>query len=75
MFINVLAFLLNTLLGMLSAAFLLRFYLQVCKAPFHNPLSQAAVNFTNVAILNSEMVGIDTTLLNFKPSGFIIQTK
>jgi len=75
MFINVLAFLLNTLLGMLSAAFLLRFYLQVCKAPFHNPLSQAAVNFTNFAVVPLRrfipgLFGLDLTTLLL---GFLAQ--
>jgi YggT family protein len=75
MFINVLAFLLNNLLGMLSAAFLLRFYLQVCKAPFHNPLSQAAVNFTNFAVVPLRrfipgLFGLDLTTLLL---GFLAQ--
>lgn len=75
MAINVIAFLLNTLLGMLSAAFLLRFYLQVCRAPFHNPLSQAAVNFTNFAVVPLRrfipgLFGLDLTTLLL---GFLAQ--
>ena len=49
--INVIAFLLNTLLGMLSAAFLLRFYLQATNAPFRNPLSQMVVTMTDFAVI------------------------
>jgi YggT family protein len=51
MAINALSFLLNTLLGLFSAAFLLRFYLQATRAPFQNPLSQAIIGLTNFAIL------------------------
>ena len=51
MAINVLAFLINTLLGLLSTAFLLRFYLQATNAPFYNPLSQFIVSLTNFAVV------------------------
>ena len=51
MLINALVFLLNTLLGLMSIAFLLRFYLQATNAPFRNPLSQAVVTFTDFAVV------------------------
>ncbi len=50
MLINTLVFLLNTLLGLMSLAFLLRFYLQATNVPFCNPLSQAVVTLTNFAV-------------------------
>ena len=43
MLTNALAFLLNTLLGLMSLAFLLRFYLQATNAPFRNPLVRRIV--------------------------------
>ena len=51
MLMNAVSFLLNTLLGLLSAAFLLRFYLQTTRAPFQNPLSQAIIGLTNFAVV------------------------
>lgn len=51
MVINALSFLLNTLLGLLSAAFLLCFYLQATRAPFQNPLSQAIIGLTSFAVV------------------------
>lgn len=51
MLTNALAFLLNTLLGLMSLAFLLRFYLQATNAPFRNPLSQAVVTITDFAVI------------------------
>lgn len=51
MWANALQFLLNTLLGLLSLAFLLRFYLQATNAPFRNPLSQAVVMLTDFAVI------------------------
>lgn len=47
---NAMEFLLSTLLGLLTLAFLLRFYLQLTGAPFHNQLSQAVVALTNFAV-------------------------
>jgi YggT family protein len=47
---NALEFLLNTLLGLFTLALLLRFYLQLVAAPFHNPVSQAVVALTNFAV-------------------------
>lgn len=51
MLINALVFLLNTLLGLFSLAFLLRFYLQATNAPFRNPLSQTVVAVTDFAVI------------------------
>jgi len=44
------AFLLNTLLSLFTLALLLRLYLQLVNAPFHNPFSQAVVKLTNFAV-------------------------
>ena len=51
MLVNAVSFLLNTLLGLLSLAFLLRFYLQATNAPFRNPLSQLVVTMTDFAVI------------------------
>ena len=51
MLTNALVFLLNTLLGLMTLAFLLRFYLQATNAPFRNPLSQAVVTVTDFAVI------------------------
>jgi YggT family protein len=51
MLTNALVFLLNTLLGIMSLAFLLRFYLQATNAPFRNPLSHAVVTLTDFAVI------------------------
>lgn len=50
MLTQALEFLLGTILGLLTLAFLLRCYLQLTGAPFHNPLSQAVVALTNFAV-------------------------
>ncbi|MDR5172494.1 YggT family protein [Methylobacillus flagellatus] len=47
---NALQFLLHTILGLFTLALLLRFYLQLTRAPFHNPVSQAMVAVTNFAV-------------------------
>jgi YggT family protein len=47
---NALEFLLNTLLGLFTLALLLRFFLQLVAAPFHNPVSQAVIALTNFAV-------------------------
>jgi YggT family protein len=47
---NALEFLLNTLFGLFTLALLLRFYLQLVAAPFHNPVSQAVIALTNFAV-------------------------
>jgi YggT family protein len=50
MFTQALLFLLNTLLGLLTIAVLLRFYLQLTGAPYYNPVSQAVVTATNFLV-------------------------
>ena len=65
MLINALVFLLNTLLSLISLAFLLRFYLQATNAPFRNPLSQAVVTITDFAV---------TPVRRFVPSIFKLDT-
>jgi YggT family protein len=50
MFANAMEFVLGTILGLLTIAFLLRCYLQLTGAPFHNPLSQFVVAVTNFAV-------------------------
>lgn len=50
MFGQAMEFVLGTVLGLLTIAFLLRCYLQLTGAPFHNPVSQAVVAVTNFAV-------------------------
>lgn len=50
MMANALEFLLHTVLGLFTLAVLLRFYLQLTNAPFHNQFSQAVVTLTNFAV-------------------------
>ncbi len=50
MFAQAAIFLLETLLGLFTLGVLLRFYLQLVAAPFHNPISQAVVALTNFAV-------------------------
>ena len=50
MLANALEFLCDTLLGLLSILFLLRCYLQLTGAPFHNPFSQSVIALTNFAV-------------------------
>ncbi|MEO6117839.1 MAG: YggT family protein [Methylotenera sp.] len=47
---NALLFLLNTLLGLLTLAFLLRFYFQLTKVSFQQPVAQMIVTLTNFAV-------------------------
>ncbi len=51
MLTNALIFLLNTLLGLMTLAFLLRFYLQATNAPFRNPLSHAVLTITDFVVI------------------------
>lgn len=65
---SALAFLLETLLGLFTIALLLRFYLQLTRAPFQNPVSQALVSFTNFAVKPVRRIipgwgGMDTATL------------
>src|SRR5690606_13841518 len=50
MITTALQFLLHTLLGLFTIVVLLRFYLQLTNAPFHNPVSQTIVALTNFAV-------------------------
>jgi YggT family protein len=50
MFTTALNFLLTTVLNLLTMLFLLRFILQLVRAPFNNPLAQMAVTLTNFAV-------------------------
>lgn len=43
-------FLLDTVFGLFTIATLLRFYLQLTRAPFHNPVSQTVVAVTDFAV-------------------------
>ncbi len=45
-----LIFLLNTIFNLLTLLFLLRFFLQLFKAPFNNPLSYMVVSLTDFAV-------------------------
>ncbi|ACT47539.1 YggT family protein [Methylotenera mobilis] len=47
---NAILFLLQAVLSILTFAFLLRFYLQLTKAPFQNQLAQLIVTVTNFAV-------------------------
>jgi YggT family protein len=51
MITNALQFLLHTILGLFTIVVLLRFYLQMTRAPFQNPLSQAVVGLTNFIVM------------------------
>ena len=50
MFASALKFLKNTVLNFLSLLFLLRFFLQLFKAPFNNPLAYMVVSLTDFAV-------------------------
>ena len=50
MFSNAIAFLLNPFLGLFSVALLLRFYLQLVRAPARNPVSQFLAALTDFAV-------------------------
>lgn len=61
-------FLLDTVLGLFTLSVLLRFYLQLVGAPFHNPISQAVVILTNFAVRPARRVipswgGLDLSTL------------
>lgn len=47
---NVIIFLLEAILGLLSIAFLLRFYFQLTRASFNHPFAQLIVTVTNFAV-------------------------
>ena len=50
MFTSALNFLVTTVLNLLTMLFLLRFILQLVRAPFNNPLAQMVVTLTNFAV-------------------------
>lgn len=51
-----LQFLVQTILGLFSLALLLRFYLQLFRAPYRNPLSQFVAALTNFIVLPARRV-------------------
>jgi YggT family protein len=48
---QILVFLIDTVLGLLSLALLLRFYMQLLRASYYNPLSKFLVAITNFIVL------------------------
>ncbi len=50
MLLNALLFLVNTLLSLLSALFLLRFYFQLCKVSFQNPAAEWVLVLSQFAV-------------------------
>ena len=48
---QILIFLIDTVLGLFSLALLLRFYMQLLRTPYHNPLSKFLVAITNFIVL------------------------
>lgn len=68
MFSNAIVFLLQTFLGLFSIALLLRFYLQLARAPARNPVSQFLAALTDFAVRPARRVipglwGIDLSTL------------
>jgi len=51
-----LVFLVDTLIGLFSLALLLRFYLQVARAPYRNPVSQFLCALTDFAVIPARRV-------------------
>ena len=80
MITNALQFLLHTIFDLFTLALLLRFYLQLTRAPFQNPVSQAVVPLTNFAVKPVRRVvpgiaGIDTsTLLLALLTSFLLES-
>ncbi len=72
------AFILQTIFGLFTLMLLLRFYLQLTRAPFQNPISQAVVAVTNFVVKPVRKVvpgwrGLDlTTLLLAYVTQFIL---
>lgn len=50
MFTTALNFLLNTVLNLLTLVFLLRFFMQLLRAPFNNPLGHMVITLTDFAV-------------------------
>jgi YggT family protein len=76
---QILIFLLDTLLGLFSLALLLRFYMQLLRAPYRNPLSQFLVALTDFIVRPTRRVipgfsGIDlsTLLLAWIAQGILL---
>lgn len=68
MFSNAIVFLLQTFLGLFSTALLLRFYLQLARAPARNPVSQFLAALTDFAVRPARRVipglwGVDLSTL------------
>ena len=69
---NALLFLLQTVLGLLTLAFLLRFYFQLTKVSFQNQAAQVIVTLTNFAV--KPMRRLMTILRNFGVSRLDLST-
>ncbi len=68
MIVEALIFLLDTLLGLFTISVLLRFYMQLVGAPFHNPIAQTIVTFTNFLVrpvrrIVPSLLGLDMSTL------------
>ena len=50
MLVDALQFLLNTFINLLTLIFLLRFFMQLFKAPFNNPFGQMVMTLSNFAV-------------------------
>lgn len=66
--LQALYFVVETVLGLLSLMLLLRFYLQLTNAPFHNPISQTVIAVTNFVVRPARRVipslaGLDVSTL------------
>lgn len=53
---QILIFLLDTVFGLLSLVLLLRFYMQLLRAPYYNPLSKFLVAVTNFIVLPARRI-------------------
>jgi len=80
LFNQIVIFILNTLLGLFSLALLLRFYMQLMRTPYRNPLSQFLVALTDFVVRPTRRVipglrGMDlSTLLLAWLTQFILLT-
>ena len=68
MIASALAFILQTIFGLFTLVLLLRFYLQLTRAPFQNPVSQAVVAVSNFIVKPVRRIipgyrGVDLTTL------------
>jgi YggT family protein len=69
---NALLFLINAILGLLTLAFLLRFYFQLTRVSFQNPAAEFIVTLTNFAV--SPMRKLLVVLNNFGIRKFDLST-